>query len=390
MDAFKHLAKTTQHPFGLEIDRAEGCFLFDKNGKRYLDMISGVAVSNLGHGHPAVLEAIRAQSTRHLHTMVYGEFAQESQLQLAKLLCAQLPENLQKVYFTNSGTEAIEGAMKLVKRCTGRAHFISFEGAYHGNTQGAMSLMGSETRKNAFRPLLPLVTLLPFNDEAALARINEDTAAVFIEPIQGDAGVRVPSKEFMLALRQRCTETGTLLVFDEVQTGIGRTGKLFAFQHFDVVPDVLVLGKALGGGMPIGAFVASAELMDQLSYDPALGHITTFGGHPVSCAAGAAALKAMLEEGHLPKVQAKGQFLLDKLEHELIEEKRGIGLMFALELGDPDKVNRAMELGLEEGIILFTFISCPTALRLAPPLNISEKELELACEKILNVLNRIV
>ncbi len=334
MDPFEHLARTTQHPMGLEIVKAEGSYLFDRNGKRYLDLISGVAVNNIGHGHPAVIQAIKDQAEMHLHTMVYGEFVQESQQRLSEQLSALLPPELQKVYFTNSGAEAIEGAMKLAKRCTGRSNFVAFDGAYHGNTQGAMSLMSSEERKNAFRPLLPNIAHIPFNSIDSLERIDESTAAVFVEIVQGDVGVRIPTKEFIMALRARCTEQGALLVADEVQTGMGRTGSMFAFEHYGIVPDILVLGKALGGGLPIGAFISSAEHMDKLSFSPALGHITTFGGHPLSCAAGVAALDVLLKEDLIALVTEKGQRFLDKLQHPEILQNRSIGLMLAIELSD--------------------------------------------------------
>src|SRR5687767_10714613 len=293
---FSRIAQTSPAPIALEIEKAEGVYVIDSKGKKYFDLVSGIAVSSLGHNHPGILSAIKAQLDRHLHLMVYGEYIQSPQVKYAELLCRHLPENLSSVYFVNSGAEAIEGAMKLAKRHSGRTEIISFRNAYHGSTQGALSVMGSEEFKNAFRPLIPGTRLLEFNNKKTLRQITSEAACVIAEVIQGEAGVIVPETDFLKALRERCTETGTLLILDEIQTGMGRTGKLFAFEHYGIVPDILCLAKAFGGGMPLGAFISSKEIMGDLTQDPPLGHITTFGGHPVCCAAGMAAFTALMDE----------------------------------------------------------------------------------------------
>ena len=293
----RHVAQTSPTPLALEIVKAEGCILYDADGKEYLDLIGGISVANIGHRHPKVIEAIQKQLEAYLHIMVYGEFIETPQVQYAKLLTDHLPASLNSVYFTNSGTEATEGAMKLAKRVTGRTQIIAFNNSYHGSTQGALSVMGDEYWRNAFRPLLPDVLHLEYNSFESLNEITEQTACVIAETVQAEAGIIVPAKEWMQALRKKCTETGTLLILDEIQAGFGRTGKLWGFEHFDIVPDILLLGKALGGGMPLGAFIADKKLMDAFTNNPVLGHITTFGGHPVCCAAGMAAMKVLLEEG---------------------------------------------------------------------------------------------
>lgn len=377
-----HIAQTTPFPFLLEIDKAKGVYLYDKEGKAYMDLISGVAVSNLGHQHPAVVKAIKEQVDKHLHIMVYGEYIQSSSNDLAEKLASLLPENLNTAYFTNSGAEAIEGALKLAKRYTGRTEMIAFRGAYHGSTHGALSVSGNETKKYAFRPLLPDVKFIQFNKQEDLAEITEKTACVLMETIQGDAGVRIPDQAFIDALRAKCDETGTMLIFDEIQTGIGRTGKLFAFEHFGVIPDILCSAKALGGGLPLGAFIASKEMMRHLTFNPMLGHITTFGGNPVSCAAAIATLNTLTSGNILNEVEAKGQLIEDLLQHKAIREVRRKGLMFAIEFDTQETVFKIAELCLKEGVITFWFLSCPNSFRIAPPLTITEEEIKKACSVI--------
>ena len=369
-----HLAQTTLHPLGLRIRRAEGLDLVLEDGKRIMDLISGIGPSAWGHGHPEILAALHAQIDAHLHTMVYGEFHQRSQDEAARLLVDFLLDGLDTVYFVNSGAEAIEGAMKLAKRVTGRKGFIACQGAYHGNTHGALSVSANAERKAPFEPLLPGVSFMPFNDLNGLDAIDGSQAAVLVETVQGDAGIRIPSVEWMAALRARCDATGTLLILDEVQAGMGRTGKVFAFEHFGIVPDILCLGKALGAGLPIGAFVSSRERMRLLADGPSLGHITTFGGHPVPCAAAAAGLKLM-RQVDWEAVERSG----DRLErflvsHPAVREVRRIGLYVAVELADADAVTRCIEAGLQAGVLLFWFLSTPQAFRMAPPLNMTESD----------------
>jgi len=377
----KHLAQTTPFPVGLEIDRAEGVFLYDTDGKRYLDLIGGVAVSNIGHRHPTVVAALQKQLDKHLHVMVYGEYIQEVQVQLAHRLAAVLPENLSMVYLVNSGTEANEGAIKLAKRYTGRYEVVGFHHSYHGSTHGSLSLTGNETKKGGYRPLLPGTRFISFNDETALSKITTATAAVIIEPVQGDAGVRIPAPNYLKALRDRCNATDTLLIMDEVQTGFGRTGKRFAFEHFDVVPDIITLAKGMGGGMPIGAFISAPEIMECLTHDPMLGHITTFGGHPMSCAAALANLDVLTDE-LIGQVAAKGNLFKELLQHPSVREIRGIGLMLALELKDYDQVSTLFHHCLENGVIGFWFLSSNNSFRIAPPLTIDEEAIKMACTVI--------
>jgi len=384
----KHLAQTSPDPLALDIVSAEGCWLTDRNGKRYLDLIAGLAVNNTGHRHPQVVAAIKAQCDRYLHVIPYGEFVQEPQVYFAERLTALLPDALDQVYFVNSGTEAIEGALKLAKRVTGRTGFVACHKSYHGSTHGSLSITGNETKKYRYRPLLPGVRFITFNSLEDLCAIDQNTAAVVVEPIQGDAGVRVPDGDWMLALRRRCDETGALLILDEVQTGFGRTGKLWAFEHFGVIPDILVLGKALGGGLPMGAFIASRERMALLTHDPVLGHITTFGGHPLPCVAGHAALGVLLDEGLVANADRMGRLFKELLAHPAIQEVRGEGLMLAVDLGDAERVRQVVEGCLREGVLGFWFLSCPTAFRIAPPLVITEEEVRLGCSTILNVLGR--
>ena len=379
---YNHLAQTTPFPIGLEIDYAKGSYLYDKQGKRYLDMIAGVAVSNLGHSHSKIVQAIKNQVDRHLHVMVYGEYIQEAQNHLAQQLRTVLPEKLDNFYFVNSGAEAVEAALKLVKRSTGRNQIISCKKAYHGSTHGALSVSGNELKKQAFRPLLPGIQFITHNQLKDLNKITKDTAGVIVEVIQGDAGVRIASSEWLEALRLKCNETGTLLIFDEIQTGMGRTGRLFAFEHYGVIPDLLVLGKALGGGMPMGALIARKELMQLFTHAPMLGHITTFGGHPVPCAAGAAFLEVIRDEIDWKEVEAKGAYLEKGLQHTVVKEIRRKGLMFAVDLESFEKVKSVVDYCLQHGVLTFWFLSTDYAFRLSPPLNISYPELDEAMDTI--------
>lgn len=376
-----HLAQTTPYPLGIPIERGEGIYLFGPNGERYIDFVSGIGVNNLGHGQPEILAAIHEQVDRHLHAMVYGEYIQRSQTLAAETLVSMLPESLDCCYFLNSGAEAIEAAMKLVKRVTGRTEIIAFKGSYHGNTHGAMSISYNEKKKSAFRPLLPNVTFIRLNHWDDLLLITENTAGVFLETIQGDAGIRIPNPLFMNALRARCTEQGALLVLDEIQCGMGRTGKVFAFEHYNILPDVLVLGKALGGGMPIGCVISNKENMRQLSFDPVLGHISTFAGHPVACAAAAAALRIYRDSDIVNSVEQKGAWIEGKLiNHPLVKEIRRKGFYFAIDLENEQVVQQVVEKCLSKGLITFWFLSCPWSFRIAPPLTIQQKEMEECLE----------
>lgn len=382
------LGQTNQHPFLIDVDYAEGLYIIDKAGKRYADMIAGVAVSSIGHRHPAVVQAIKEQVDRHLHVMVYGEFIQDAQLNMANQLIGLLPNTLDSVYAVNSGTEANEAALKLVKRATGRTELVAFRGSYHGSTHGSLSVSGNETKKMGFRPLLPDVRFLTFNALSDLEYISEKTAGVIIETIQGDAGVRIPDNAFMKALRARCTEVGALLICDEIQCGLGRTGKHFAFQHYDIVPDVLTLGKALGGGMPVGALVASHELLWQFTHNPMLGHITTFGGHPVIAAASAAFLKVLKEEINLEAVERRGQMLQDILQQSNeITQVRRKGMMFAFDMASTERVERVVKACLEKGVLTFWFLSHPYSFRLSPPLTITDEEILTVGQLILDAIH---
>lgn len=379
---FGHLAPTSPTPIGLEIEQAEGVYMFDPSGKRYLDLISGIAVSNVGHRHPQVVEAIKQQVDKHLHLMVYGEYAQSVQTKLAEAITSLLPSSLNSVYLVNSGSEAVEGAIKLARKATGRTEILSFTDAYHGSSNGALSLMGNEQFKQPFYPLLPDVSCLEWNSMEALQGITHDTAAVFLETVQGEAGVRIPSHEFMTELRKRCTETGSLLVLDEIQCGFGRTGKMFAFEHFGITPDVLLLAKGMGGGMPIGAFVSSEELMASLSNQPILGHITTFGGHPVSCAASLACLSVIHSENLASEAERKGRLFKKLLTNPNIKEIRGNGLMLAVQLDNSQQLFSAIDRCIASGVITDWFLFCDTAMRVAPPLTITDEEIAYACETI--------
>lgn len=382
-----HLAQTTPFPFGIKVSHAEGSYIYDTDGKAYLDLISGIAVSYLGHGRQEIKDAIKNQVDKHLHVMVYGEFEQEAQNELADELKQTLPKSLQSFYFVNSGTEANEAALKLAKRATGRRQLISYKGAYHGSTHGSLSVSFNEIKKNPFRPLLPDVHFIELNNFGDLNQITEKTAAVIMESIQGDAGVRIPSKEYMQALRKRCSEVGTLLILDEIQSGMGRSGKMWAFEHYDIVPDLMTSGKALGAGLPIGCLAASQELMQKFSVNPMLGHITTFGGHPLVCAAAAAGLKVLRKEKLIEKVDEKTQLIKDYLKHPKIVEVRNRGLMFAIELENAEEVQKVVLKGLEKGLLLFWFLSTPNAFRLAPPLTISQEEIEKGMKKLLELLD---
>lgn len=375
--------QTNQSPFLVEVEKAEGIYIIDVNGKKYMDMIAGVAVNNLGHGHPKIISAIKNQVDKHLHVMVYGEYIQQAQLDFSLKLTSLLPDSFNSVYTVNSGTEANEAALKLAKRVTGRTELISFRGSYHGSTHGSMSVSGNETKKESFRPLLPDVRFLTFNSIQELEQITNKTAGVIIETIQGDAGVRVPSLNFMLALREKCSEVGAQLIFDEIQCGMGRTGKLFAFEHFNVVPDILTLGKALGGGMPIGALVSSKEKLYEFTYNPMLGHITTFGGHPVICASANAALEIFESEIDYSEVERRGKLLEDLLSSEPeIKEIRRKGMMFAFDMESFERVEKVVQKCLEKGLISFWFLSHPYSFRLSPPLTISEEEIKIAARLI--------
>lgn len=383
----RHLGQTTSAPMLVEIIRAEGIYMYGPDGKRYTDLISGVSVSNTGHSHPKVVKAVKDQVDAYMHLMVYGEIIQSPQVKYAERLAALLPSSLNTCYFVNSGSEAVEGGLKLAKRYTGRSRIISFRNSYHGSTHGALSIQGGEEYRNAFRPLLPDTWLIDFNDAEALSVIDSKTACVIIEPVQGEAGIRYPENNFLQKLRERCTETGTLLIFDEIQTAFGRTGSMFAIDKFGVVPDILLLAKALGGGMPLGAFISSNEIMSSLIINPPLGHITTFGGHPVCCAAGLAALEVIIEENLVEKCSSRSDIFKWELNHELIVNIRGEGLLLAVELPDPEYVHYVIAHAPEFGLILDYFLFCNNAFRIAPPLIISEEEIVAACAQLNLLLN---
>ena len=384
----KHLAQTSEFPLMLEIESAEGIYLYDINGKAYIDLISGIGVSGLGHRHPRVVNAVKDQLDKYLHTLVYGEFVLSPQIKLATLLAENLPDPLDSVYFVNSGSEACEGAMKLAKRYTGRYEIISCLNAYHGSTQGSASLMSDSYFTQAFRPLLPGIRHIEFNNESTLKRITEKTACVIVETVQGEAGIQVPADSFLKELRKRCDETGALLVLDEIQAGCGRTGSLFAFEQYGIVPDILLLAKGLGGGMPIGAFIASKEIMKVLSFDPLLGHITTFGGHPVCCAAGLATLQELVETDLISKVKRKEKIFRELLVHPKIKEIRSAGLMMAVELSSFDFVQAVIKDCIENGLITDWFLFNDRSLRIAPPLIITADEIKKACSIIVAAIEK--
>lgn len=382
----KHFGQTSVNPIAIEIEKARGIYLFTPSGEKYIDLISGVCVSNLGHNHPKVIKAVKDQVDKHLHLMVYGELVQKSQIDLVKLLNDNLPSTLNSIYLVNSGSEAVEGAMKLAKRVTGRYEIVAFKKSYHGSTHGALSILGDESYKDAFRPLIPSIRFLEFNRNDQLDQIGSETACVIVEPVQAEAGVIMPVDGFLSELRKRCLQTGTLLIFDEVQTGLGRTGTLFAFEQFKVLPDILVLAKALGGGMPLGAFISSSENMSQLKSNPPLGHITTFGGHPVSCASAYAALKVLIEEKIITDVVRKGKLFKKLMHHQAIRELRGLGLFLAVELKDPDHAERLIENSTRKGFLIDSFLFRSDSFRIAPPLNISDEEIRMVSKRLLKLI----
>jgi acetylornithine/succinyldiaminopimelate/putrescine aminotransferase len=382
-----HVAQTSPAPLMLEIERASGVYLHDVNGKSYIDLIAGISVSNVGHSHPEVVAAVKAQAEKYMHLMVYGEFVESPQVKYAQRLSEFLPEKLSNIYFTNSGAEATEGALKLAKRYTGRTRLVSFKNAYHGSTHGALSVMGDEYFKRSFRPLLPDTLQLEFGNESDLEKISCRCAAVIVETIQAESGVNVPSVSYLQKLRTRCTETGTLLILDEIQAGMGRTGKLFAFERYGIVPDILLLAKAFGGGMPLGAFISSKEVMQRLTDNPVLGHITTFGGHPVSCAAGLAAFDILLKEKLTEQVEEKGKLFEELLHHPKIKAKRRAGLLMALEFESFEQNKRIIDSCIENGVLTDWFLFAPHCMRIAPPLTISEDEICKACQVILQSID---
>jgi acetylornithine/N-succinyldiaminopimelate aminotransferase len=379
----RHIAQTSSTPLGLEIVKAEGALLFDSNGKKYIDLIGGISVANLGHRHPKVIQAIKGQLDAYLHVMVYGEFIETPQVQYAKLLTEHLPSSLNSVYFTNSGAEASEGAMKLAKRATKKTQMIAFNNSYHGSTQGALSTIGSEYWRNAFRPLLPGILHFDYNSSDAVNAITNETACAIVETVQGEAGIIPPSTDWLRALRKKCSEMDALLILDEIQTGFGRTGKLWGFEHFDIVPDILLLGKALGGGMPLGAFVADQNLMALLTNNPVLGHITTFGGHPVCCAAGMAAMKALLDEAIMDEVKRKEDLFRSLLSHSKIKSLRSFGLWLAVEFESFEENKKIIDRCIENGVLTDWFLFASNCLRISPPLIISDEQIERSCKAIL-------
>ncbi len=386
-DFRKYQAQTGPYPMGLEVDRAAGSYIYDKQGTAYLDFVAGVSACTLGHCHPKVVEAIQEQSSRYMHVMVYGEFVLDPALELCRHLASLLPAPLDSTYLVNSGTEAMEGALKLARRVTGRKEILAAKDAYHGNTLGSLSLMSKEERMEPFRPLLPGVDYITFNDFDALERIGTETAAVVLETIQGGAGFIQPVSGYLKAVRERCDAVGALLILDEIQPGFGRTGKLFAFEHYDIVPDILVMGKGMASGLPVGAFTASHALMVQLSENPSLGHITTFGGNPVIAAAAHATLEALYAEKLIEQTLEKEAIFRELLVHDAIQEVRGRGLMLALILPDPATTNYLVTEALKRGLILFWLLFEPRAVRLTPPLTISKQEIREGCSIILELLN---
>ena len=389
----EHIGQTSPSPMLVEVARAEGSFFYTPEGKRYFDLVAGVSVSNVGHANPEVVKAVQQQAADYMHVMVYGEMVERPQVEYATRLAELLPGDIDCVYFVNSGAEAVEVALKLAKRYTGRTELISMRRAYHGSTHGAMSMMETpegEEWKAEFRPLLPDVKSINFNSFEDLEQITERTAGVLCEVVQGEAGVRLPNPEWLKALRQRCTDVGALLIFDEIQTGMGRTGKMFASTKYNITPDVICLAKAFGGGMPLGGVASNKKILDSFTHNPVLGHITTFGGHPVCCAAGLAALKYLVNNNIVEQVERKGQLFEERLkDHSRILEIRRSGLLLALELGKPEYLYRLMEIFKEEGVMSDWFLYCDTAFRISPPLTISEAEIEECCEIIKRSLDRL-
>ena len=385
----QHLGQTSAFPLALEIERAEGLYMYDKDNKSYLDLISGIGVSTIGHRHPKIVEAIKTQVDKHLHVMVYGEFITSPQVQLAHAISETLPSTLDNVFLVNSGSEATEGALKLAKRHTGRSKIISFENAYHGSTAGALSVAGDEKLKKPFRPLLPDIHQIRFGEKDDLNQIDNETAAVILETVQGEAGVRCTDPTYFEALRAQCSKVGALLILDEIQCGFGRTGKFWAFEHYGITPDLLLCAKGMGGGMPIGAFISSKAIMHDLTHDPILGHITTFGGHPVSAAASLATLKVLQEEGLIETVAEKEDLFLSLLKHSKIKEVRSKGLMMAVEFESFDYLDQIIHQLLEDGILTDWFLFCDNSMRIAPPLTITAEEIKMACNKILQAIDKV-
>lgn len=385
----QHLAPTSPAPMNLEMVKAAGVFLWDAAGKRYIDLIAGFSVSNIGHSHPAVVKAVQEQAATYMHLMVYGELIQSPVVAYARLLTSLLPSSLDCIYFTNSGAEAAEGAMKLAKRVTGRTKMIAFENAYHGSTQGALSLMGDEYWRRSYRPLLPDIYHYPYGAAEVISAIDHTTACVVLETVQAESGVTVPDPTWLQQVRKRCIETGALLILDEIQAGFGRTGTLWAFEQMGIVPDVLLLGKALGGGMPLGAFIASRQLMHQLSYQPVLGHITTFGGHPVSCAAGLAALEVLLQSGVIGQVKEKEQFMRGYIQHPAITAVRTAGCWMSLQFASAELNQRIVHQCVKNGLLTDWFIFAPDRLRIAPPLTIENDLLKEACDLLLQSIDEV-
>jgi len=372
----------------LEIEKAEGIYLFDKKGKKYIDLISGINVSSAGHRHPRVVEAIYNQIDKYMHVMVYGEYVQAPQVKLAKALSLTLPEKLSVAYFVNSGSEAVEGALKIAKRYTGRQEIISCYNAYHGSSQGALSVCGNEEFKRAYRPLLPQISFIQHGSKSDLRMITDKTAAVIIETVQGEAGIRMADSDYFQELRDRCTHYGTLLILDEIQTGFGRTGKIWGFEHYNIVPDILVAAKGMGGGMPLGAFISSPDLMSVIRKNPILGHITTFGGHPISSAASLATLQVIQEEKLAERADSKALLFKQNLKHPAIKEIRNKGLMMALEFSDFQRLKKIIDLSIEKGVITDWFLYCNNSMRIAPPLTISESQIKEACHIILDAISK--
>lgn len=379
-------AQTTEMPLLIEIERAEGVYMYGPNNEKYLDLISGIGVSNIGHSNQHVVNAIKEQSDKYLHLMVYGEYIQSPQVLLAQELCELLPENLDSVYLVNSGAEAIEGAMKLAKRVTGKHKIMACKNSYHGSTQGALSIMGNEEYKNAYRPLLPGINFIEFGNIADLDKIDKSYAAVVIECVQGESGIRTASKEYWQRLREKCDENCCLLILDEIQSGMGRTGKYFAFEHYEIIPDILVLAKALGAGLPIGAFISNKKMMHTLTNNPILGHITTFGGHPLSCAAALAGLRYLRGSKHIEEIERKHQLFKKLLVHKSIKEVRGIGFMLAVQLDSFEFNKKVIDRCIANGVITDWFLHCSDAMRIAPPLIIEDHQIEFACMTILEAI----
>jgi acetylornithine/succinyldiaminopimelate/putrescine aminotransferase len=386
----QHVAQTSPAPIGIEMVKASGIHQWDVSGKQYVDLISGFSVCNIGHSHPAVVQAVQEQAAAYMHLIVYGEFIESPQVRYAARLAEHLPASLNTLYFTNSGAEATEGAMKLAKRVTGRSRIIAFQNAYHGSTQGALSIMGDEYWRQAFRPLLPGITHAAYNDDAVLQQIDASVACVILETVQAESGITRPHNSWLQAIRKQCDAHGVLLVLDEIQAGFGRTGSLWAFEQAGIIPDILLLGKALGGGMPLGAFIASWDRMQLLTQDPVLGHITTFGGHPVSCAAGLAALDVLLSSGWIDSVAAKAQVLAEKLKHPAIQSRQAAGLWMSLQFANASLNQRIVHQCVQNGLITDWFLFAPDRLRIAPPLCISEAELSEVCDRILLSIDQVL